>query len=175
MEQKSYQPHEKGAIRKTLRGLWATLKDIFGHKSIFVFMLAYFFYIDGVGTIIHMSTSYGAQLGLGDTEMMLALLLVQILGLPFCLMYIKLAGKFGARVMVGVGICIYMGICVFGFLCARPGSSGCWPFWWLPARAASRRCPAVCSEKCFRTRTVRASTSAFSISSASFRPSWARR
>lgn len=48
-------------------------------------MLAYFFYIDGVGTIIHMSTSYGAQLGLGDTEMMLALLLVQILGLPFCL------------------------------------------------------------------------------------------
>jgi UMF1 family MFS transporter len=115
VEQKSYQPHEKGAIRKTLRGLWATLKDIFGHKSIFVFMLAYFFYIDGVGTIIHMSTSYGAQLGLGDTEMMLALLLVQILGLPFCLMYIKLAGKFGARVMVGVGICIYMGICVFGF------------------------------------------------------------
>ena len=92
VEQKSYQPHEKGAIRKTLRGLWATLKDIFGHKSIFVFMLAYFFYIDGVGTIIHMSTSYGAQLGLGDTEMMLALLLVQILGLPFCLMYIKLAG-----------------------------------------------------------------------------------
>lgn len=146
VEQKSYQPHEKGAIRKTLRGLWATLKDIFGHKSIFVFMLAYFFYIDGVGTIIHMSTSYGAQLGLGDTEMMLALLLVQILGLPFCLMYIKLAGKFGARVMVGVGICIYMGICVFGFLCARPGSSGCWPFWWLPVRAASRRCPAVCSE-----------------------------
>ena len=56
VEQKSYQPHEKGAIRKTLRGLWATLKDIFGHKSIFVFMLAYFFYIDGVGTIIHMST-----------------------------------------------------------------------------------------------------------------------
>ena len=126
VEQKSYQPHEKGAIRKTLRGLWATLKDIFGHKSIFVFMLAYFFYIDGVGTIIHMSTSYGAQLGLGDTEMMLALLLVQILGLPFCLMYIKLAGKFGARVMVGVGICIYMGICVFGFFVRET-----WQFWVL--------------------------------------------
>ena len=161
VEQKSYQPHEKGAIRKTLRGLWATLKDIFGHKSIFVFMLAYFFYIDGVGTIIHMSTSYGAQLGLGDTEMMLALLLVQILGLPFCLMYIKLAGKFGARVMVGVGICIYMGICVFGFFVRET-----WQFWVLAilvatSRAASRHCPAVCSEKCFRTRTVRASTSAF--------------
>ena len=132
VEQKSYQPHEKGAIRKTLRGLWATLKDIFGHKSIFVFMLAYFFYIDGVGTIIHMSTSYGAQLGLGDTEMMLALLLVQIQGLPFCLMYIKLAGKFGARVMVGVGICIYMGICVFGFFVRET-----WQFWVLAILVAT--------------------------------------
>ena len=123
---------DDAAIRKTLRGLWATLKDIFGHKSIFVFMLAYFFYIDGVGTIIHMSTSYGAQLGLGDTEMMLALLLVQILGLPFCLMYIKLAGKFGARVMVGVGICIYMGICVFGFFVRET-----WQFWVLAILVAT--------------------------------------
>ena len=89
-------------------------------------------HIDGVGTIIHMSTSYGAQLGLGDTEMMLALLLVQILGLPFCLMYIKLAGKFGARVMVGVGICIYMGICVFGFFVRET-----WQFWVLAILVAT--------------------------------------
>ena len=65
---------------------------------------------------------------------MLALLLVQILGLPFCLMYIKLAGKSGARVMVGVGICIYMGICVVRLFVRETGSSGCWPFWWLPGR-----------------------------------------
>ena len=79
-----------------------------------------------------MSTSYGAQLGLGDTEMMLALLLVQILGLPFCLMYIKLAGIFGARVMVGVGICIYMGICVFGFFVRET-----WQFWVLAILVAT--------------------------------------
>ncbi len=119
-------------MRKTLRGLWATLRDLTRHKSIFIFMIAYFFYIDGVGTIIHMSTSYGAQLGLGDTEMMLALLLVQILGLPFCLMYIKLADKFGARVMVGVGICVYMGICVFGFFVRET-----WHFWVLAVLVAT--------------------------------------
>ena len=85
-----------------------------------------------MGTIIHMSTSYGAQLGRGDTEMMLALLLVQILGLPFCLMYIKLAGQFGARVMVGVGICIYMGICVFGFFVRET-----WQFWVLAILVAT--------------------------------------
>ena len=132
VEQKSSQPREKGAVRKTLRGLWATLRDLTRHKSIFIFMIAYFFYIDGVGTIIHMSTSYGAQLGLGDTEMMLALLLVQILGLPFCLMYIKLADKFGARVMVGVGICVYMGICVFGFFVRET-----WHFWVLAVLVAT--------------------------------------
>lgn len=132
VEQKSSQPRVKGAVRSTLRGLWATLRDLMRHKSVFVFMIAYFFYIDGVGTIIHMSTSYGAQLGLGDTEMMLALLLVQILGLPFCLMYIKLADKFGARVMVGVGICVYMGICVFGFFVRET-----WQFWVLAVLVAT--------------------------------------
>lgn len=126
VEQKSYKVREKGAIRSTLRGLIGTMKDIFRHRSIFVFMIAYFFYIDGVGTIIHMSTAYGAQLGLGDTEMMLALLMVQLLGLPFCLLYIRLADKFGARIMVGVGICVYMGICVFGFFVRS-----IWQFWVL--------------------------------------------
>lgn len=132
VQQKSSQPRVKGAVRETLRGLWTTLKDLAHHKSIFIFMIAYFFYIDGVGTIIHMSTSYGAQLGLGDTEMMLALLLVQILGLPFCLLYIKLADKFGARVMVGVGICIYMGVCVFGFFVRET-----WQFWVLAIMVAT--------------------------------------
>lgn len=132
VQQKSSQPRTKGAIRETLTGLWATLKDLAHHKSIFIFMIAYFFYIDGVGTIIHMSTSYGAQLGLGNTEMMLALLLVQILGLPFCLLYIKLADKFGARVMVGVGICVYMGVCVFGFFVRE-----IWQFWVLAIMVAT--------------------------------------
>ena len=132
VQQKSSQPRVKGAVRETLRGLWTTLKDLAHHKSIFIFMIAYFFYIDGVGTIIHMSTSYGAQLGLGDTEMMLALLLVQILGLPFCLLYIKLADKVGARVMVGVGICIYMGVCVFGFFVRET-----WQFWVLAIMVAT--------------------------------------
>ncbi len=119
-------------MRETLRGLWATLKDLARHKAVFVFMIAYFFYIDGVGTIIHMSTSYGSQLGLGNTEMMLALLVVQILGLPFCLLYIKLADKFGARAMVGVGICVYMGVCVFGFFVRET-----WQFWVLAIMVAT--------------------------------------
>ena len=56
----------------------------------------------------------------------LELLLVQVLGLPFCLLYMKLAEKFGARTMVGVGICVYMFICVFAFF-----MNSLWQFWVL--------------------------------------------
>ena len=91
-----------------------------------VYLLAYFFYIDGVHTIIAMSTTYGANLGLDSTGMMLALLLVQVLGLPFCLVHMKLSARFGARVMVGVGICVYMFICIFAFF-----MNSLWQFWVL--------------------------------------------
>jgi len=79
-----------------------------------------------VGTIIHMSTIYGSVLGIDNTQMLLALLLVQVLGLPFALLYTRLAGRFGARTMIGVGICIYMGICLFGFFVREA-----WQFWLL--------------------------------------------
>ncbi|MEG1932155.1 MAG: MFS transporter [Pygmaiobacter sp.] len=126
VEQKSYVEHRRGAVRDSLRGLGKTVKEIFAHKDIFVFLIAYFFYIDGVGTIIHMSTIYGNTLGLDSTMMMLAMLLVQLLGLPFCLLYINLADRFGARKMVGVGIVVYMLICVFGFFVRSV-----WQFWVL--------------------------------------------
>ena len=64
--------------------------------------------------------------------MLLALLLVQVLGLPFCLLYMKLAEKFGARTMVGVGICVYMFICVFAFF-----MNSLWQFWMLAVLCAT--------------------------------------
>ena len=98
----------------------------------FVYLIAYFFYIDGVNTVIHMSTSYGDTLGLDSTKMLLALLLVQVLGLPFCLLYIKLADKFGARFMVGVGIGVYCFITVFAFFISKE-----WHFWVLAILVAT--------------------------------------
>lgn len=132
VHQKSYVQVKKGALKKSFSGLKITLKEIFKRKEMFVFLLAYFFYIDGVNTIIHMSTTYGDTLGLDSTQMMLALLLVQLLGLPFALLYIKLSEKFGARTMVGVGIFVYMGICVFGFFVRE-----IWQFWVLAVLVAT--------------------------------------
>ena len=114
VHQKGGEPFSKGAASRAIRGLGGTMKKIYHHKEMFVFLLAYFFYIDGVNTVIHMSTTYGSMVGLGATDMMLALLMVQLLGLPFCLLYIRLSDRFGARCMVGVGICVYVVTCVVG-------------------------------------------------------------
>lgn len=72
-----------------MKGVGTTIKEIIANKPMLIYILSYFFYIDGVHTVISMATTYGTNLGLDSTGMMLALLLVQILGLPFCLLYIK--------------------------------------------------------------------------------------
>lgn len=132
VHQTHYVPRERGVLMDSLRNLGHTAKQILQNKQVFVFLIAYFFYIDGVGTIIHMSTSYGSTLGIDSIQMMLALLLVQLLGLPFALVYTRLSGKFGARFMVGVGIVIYMCICVFGFFVREA-----WQFWVLAVMVAT--------------------------------------
>ena len=125
-QQTSGKPYEKGDVGRNIRGVGTTVLEILDNKTMLVYILAYFFYIDGVHTIISMATTYGANLGLDSTGMMLALLLVQVLGLPFCLMYMKFSAKFGARTMVGFGICVYMFICVFGYF-----MNSLWQFWVL--------------------------------------------
>lgn len=130
--QTSGKPYEKGDIGRSIRGVFTAIREIGADKPMLVYILAYFFYIDGVHTIISMSTSYGTNLGLDSTGMMLALLLVQVLGLPFCLLYMRLSAKFGARAMVGVGICVYMFICIFAFF-----MDSLWQFWVLAVLCAT--------------------------------------
>lgn len=130
--QTSGKPYEKGDVGRSIRGVGATIKEIIDNKPMLVYILAYFFYIDGVHTVISMATTYGTNLGLDSTGMMVALLLVQVLGLPFCLLYIRLSAKFGARFMVGVGICVYMFICIFAFF-----MRDLWQFWVLAVLCAT--------------------------------------
>ena len=131
-QQTSGKPYEQGDVGRSIRGVGSTIKEIIANKPMLVYILAYFFYIDGVHTVISMATTYGTNLGLDSTGMMLALLLVQVLGLPFCLLYIRLSAKFGARFMVGVGICVYMFICVFAFF-----MRDLWQFWVLAVLCAT--------------------------------------
>ncbi len=102
-------------IRSSIRNMAGTARDIFANKAIFVFVLAYFFYIDGVNTVIHMATVYGSSLGLGTQGMILALLVTQIVAVPCSIAFSHLAGRWGAIRMIRTAIIIYFIICTVGF------------------------------------------------------------
>ncbi|MBS5951340.1 MAG: MFS transporter [Clostridium sp.] len=106
---------EKEPIKKSFERLLKTLKAIKSHKNIFIFLIAYFFYIDGVDTIIGMASSYGTDLGISMVSLLIILLLTQFVAFPFTILYGRLAEKVGAKKLLYVGIITYIIICIYGY------------------------------------------------------------
>ena len=101
------------AIRGTFAELGSTFRAIRKNKPLWMFMIAFFFYIDAVNTVISMSTSYGTQLGIDSTQLVVALLVTQFVAFPSAIVYGKLAGRFGAKTMITVAVVAYMCIVFF--------------------------------------------------------------
>ncbi|GHU78342.1 permease [Clostridia bacterium] len=106
---------EAHIFRHTFENIGRTGKAIIQNKGLLMFVVAYFFYIDGVGTIIHLATSYGTQLGLGMLGMILALLVTQIVAFPFSIMFSRFSKRFGSLNMLFIAVMVYVCICVVGF------------------------------------------------------------
>jgi UMF1 family MFS transporter len=102
-------------VKHAFQNIFKTLRDIISTKKLLVFIVAYFFYIDGVGTVIHMATAYGSTLGLDSTKMILALLLTQLVAFPCSIAFSRLSGKIGTIKMLCVGILVYIAVCGVGF------------------------------------------------------------
>ena len=100
-------------IKKTFKGLADTMRSIMHDRVLLVFMVAFFFYIDGVHTVISMATSYGAALGIDSTQLVLALLVTQFVAFPSAIIYGKLAGRVGTLRMIIVAVAAYVGIVLF--------------------------------------------------------------
>ena len=114
VNQVNYLEKTEGIIQTTVKSLTATVKELKKYPHIYLFLFGYFFYIDGVGTIIAMATSVGTDLGLSANELIIMLLVVQIVAFPCSIMYGYLARRFGTRTMLFVGIATYIVICIFG-------------------------------------------------------------
>ena len=100
-------------MAETFKRLGHTLANARKHSKIFWFLIAFFFYIDGVYTVIDMATSYGQALGLESSGLLLALLVTQLVAFPCAIIFGKLAQTFEAQKLITVCIFAYIGIVVF--------------------------------------------------------------
>lgn len=125
-EQKHFTEKPEQPIRQSFVRLLETLKDIKGQKHIFVYLLAFFFFIDGVYTIIEMATAYGSALGLDTSGLLIALLVTQIVAFPFALLFSKLSKKYETTKLIRVCIFAYTCIALFAIQLDRQ-----WEFWLL--------------------------------------------
>ncbi|MBP1924818.1 UMF1 family MFS transporter [Sedimentibacter acidaminivorans] len=117
---------KKHAMMKAFKRLWDVFKDIKNQKEIFTYLLAFFFYIDGVYTIIEMATSYGKDVGIGDNDLLLALLLTQVVAFPFAIIFGRLSKKFKTKNLINVCIIGYFLIALFALQLDKT-----WEFWFL--------------------------------------------
>ncbi len=111
--QKNYVEKQPHAVRVSFQRIARTLRNVRKEKKIFLFLLAFFFYIDGVYTVIDMATAYGSALGLDTTGLLLALLVTQIVAFPCTILFGKLAKKYETTRLITVCIVAYLGIAVF--------------------------------------------------------------
>ena len=104
------------AIADGFRQLAETFSKIRHLKTVFLFLFAYWFYIDGVDTFIRMAVDYGMTLGFDSNDLIVALLIVQFIGFPAALAFGKLGQKWSARKAIYLAIVVYMFVTVWGVM-----------------------------------------------------------
>ena len=113
-------------IKNSFKRLAVTLRDRKKHKNIFLYLLSFFFFIDGVYTIIEMATAYGSALGLDSQGLLLALLVTQLVAFPCALIFSVLSKKFDTDFLIKICIAAYTGIALFAIQLDKQ-----WEFWLL--------------------------------------------
>ena len=125
-KQKNYVERQPKAVRNSFKRLGITLKNVKKEKKIFLFLLAFFFYIDGVYTIIDMATAYGTALGFDSTGLLLALLVTQLVAFPFAILFGRLSLRYDTEKLIMICIIAYFGIVIFAMFLKEQ-----WQFWIL--------------------------------------------
>lgn len=102
-------------IKESFKRLGHTFVELAKERHILVFLLAFFFYIDGVYTVIDMATAYGQALGLDSNSLLLALLVTQIVAFPCVLIFSRIVRKVKPETVITVCIAAYFCIAVYAY------------------------------------------------------------
>ncbi|MBN2393723.1 MAG: MFS transporter [Anaerolineae bacterium] len=113
-------------VRASFKRIGQTLSRIRKYSELFKFLIAFWIYNDGIGTVIKMATIYGAEIGIGMIDLIGALLLTQFVGIPFSLLFGKFSHKLGTKRSIMVGLGWYALLMIGGFFMSQP-----WHFWAL--------------------------------------------
>ena len=114
-QQKYFSEAGEHVVRNSFKRLGRTFAELVRQKHIFVFLLAFFFYIDGVYTVIDMATAYGQALGLDSTGLLLALLVTQIVAFPSVLIFSRIIKNISPEKIITVCIAAYFCIAVYAY------------------------------------------------------------
>mgnify|MGYP000567452919 CR=1 FL=1 len=119
---------EKGThpVVAGFRRIGQTFREIRKYRQLFLFLVAFWLYNDGIGTIIKMATIYGSEIGIGMIDLIGALLLTQFVGIPFSLLFGKFSSKIGTKRSIMLGLGWYTLITIAGY-----AMSQAWHFWVL--------------------------------------------
>jgi len=101
------------AVSTAFQRLRETFAELRGYRDAFVLLLAALVYGEGIGTIIRLAGIYASDLQLGTNSIITAILLTQFVGIPFAVLFGKLAGRIGTRAAITVSLVVYVGVCVF--------------------------------------------------------------
>ncbi len=113
-------------FRVAFRRLSNTFGDVRQYSELTKFIIAFWLYNDGIGTIIKMATIYGTEIGIGQTDLIGALVLLQFVGIPFSLLFGRLAKRLGAKQSIYVALFIYTLISIAAYFMTTA-----WQFWLL--------------------------------------------
>ncbi|MGA1794934.1 MAG: MFS transporter [bacterium] len=109
-----------GVVRKSIRELLAILDRITDYREPFKFLMAFWLYNDGIGTIIVMAAIFGAEIGINRNHLIGSILLVQFVGIPFTILFGKMARYLGTKTCILIGLMVYIIVAIYGYFLKTP-------------------------------------------------------